>query len=260
MEALPVEMKTLEASDGVMLSYLESGEGRPIVFIHGWAATSRFWEGIVSHLSPFRIIAPDLRGHGDSGKDSGIDYSTQRLVKDILELVDALGLVKPIIVGHSLGGIIAAECAANSGASGLMITGVPRKIDVPVNRLKILMKMRWVAERLVTPKMFAPGADPELLDFVRRESARSPAGVLVEVMESTAGSVLAPIEGKLPLLVVAGEFDSLNPLADQRLLAGEIGGEFRVVKGAGHNLMLEKPGEFAEIITDFTKNCNDFQS
>jgi len=250
----PLRPGNIETSDGVMLRYEDRGRGLPIVFVHGWAATSRFWEGQVSRLSPyFRTITPDLRGHGDSDRESGLDYSTGRLVRDILELEEFLGIGKPLFVGHSLGGIISASCAADAGASGLLLTGVSRIIDVPATRLKILMKMRWLAERLVTPRMFAPGVEPELLELVRGESAKSPAGVLVEVMEGTAGSELPSLDKKIPLLVVAGELDSLVPVETQRSMALEFGGMFATVRGAGHNLMLERPAEFAGIIQDFAE-------
>jgi len=201
----------------------------------------------------YRAICIDLRGHGASDKQTELDYSLSRMTEDILELLHSLKISAPIIVGHSLGGLISAHCASETGASGLVLTGVSMKIRVPLSRLKILMKMRWLAEKLVTPRMFAPGADPELLDFVREESARSPAGVLVEVMKQTVGAELPPGLGNLeiPILVVAGQFDSLVPVAEQERMAGELESKFAVVEGAGHNLMLERPDEFVRNLKEF---------
>jgi pimeloyl-ACP methyl ester carboxylesterase len=245
---------SFETSDGVVLRYEEDGSGPPIIFVHGWAATRRFWERPAGQLADvYRTISVDLRGHGASGKQKDIDYSFSRMTKDVLELLENLGISSPLIVGHSLGGLISAHCASEIGASGLVLTGVSKKIHVPITRLRILMKMRWLAEKLVTPRMFAPGADPELLDFVRVESARSPAGVLVEVMKQTVGSELPSGLGnlKIPIMIVAGQHDSLVPMAGQERMARDLDGEFALVEGAGHNLMLEKPDKFVRIVREF---------
>ena len=246
---------SIDTSDGIRLSYDDEGSGQPVVFIHGWAATRRFWEKRDNLLPPgLRIIAVDLRGHGGSSKDDGLDYSVERMSKDVEELLNALDAKRPLMVGHSLGGIIAAICSEE--AAGLVLTGVSQKIQAPILRLRILMKMRWLAERVVTPRMFAPGADEELLDFVRAESARSPAGVLVEVARQTMGSELPLDLGsrQLPLLVVAGEYDSLVPPGRQELMASQLGGRFELVDNAGHNLMLERPVEFYRIIEGFARD------
>jgi pimeloyl-ACP methyl ester carboxylesterase len=251
--------ESFETSDGVILSYEDRGSGRPIVFVHGWAATKRFWEGQTRRLSSnFRIIALDLRGHGESYKDADLDYSAGRMIKDILELMNTLGIRKPLLVGHSLGGVLAAHCAIEIGASGLVITGVSQKNQAPLLRLRILMKMRWLAEKVVTPRMFAPGTDEKLLDFVRNESAKSPAGVLVEVMKQTTGSVLPSFQEhrEIPLLVIAGEFDSIVPIVSQKKMSEELGGAFKMIEGAGHNLMLEKPDEFALLIEEFSRTMD----
>jgi pimeloyl-ACP methyl ester carboxylesterase len=254
MDGPALKEDSFETSDGVVLRYREEGSGPPIIFVHGWAATRRFWEGSTRQLAEgYRTISIDLRGHGASDKQKGLDYSFARMTRDILELVDNLGISAPIMVGHSLGGLISAHCASDTGSSGLVLTGVSKKIQVPIMRLRILMKMRWLAEKLVTPRMFAPGVDEKLLDFVRNESARSSAGVLVEVMKQTVGSELPTHLGnlKIPILVVAGEFDSLVPMAGQQRMARELEGKFDVVEGAGHNLMLEKPDEFVRILREF---------
>jgi pimeloyl-ACP methyl ester carboxylesterase len=254
---------SFETSDGVVLRYEEAGMGPPIIFVHGWAATRRFWEGSARQLSDaYRTISIDLRGHGASDKRRELDYSLDRMTKDLFELVNHLRISAPIIVGHSLGGLISAHCASETGVTGMVLTGVSMKIQVPIMRLRILMKMRWLAEKLVTPRMFAPGADPKLLDFVRGESARSPAGVLVEVMKQTVGSELPSGLGilKIPIMVVAGQFDSIVPMEGQERMARELEGKFAVVGGAGHNSMLEKPDEFGRIVREFAKLVMDNRS
>ncbi len=249
--------KTFTAGDGVTIAYDETGEGRPIVFVHGWAATRRFWHGQIEQLSSrFRTIALDLRGHGDSGMELGIEYTIDRMSNDLRDLIDILDLQDYVLVRHSMGGAIAARCAATrEGCAGLVLTGLPLKAQgrLPVALLSFLMRFRALAEKVVTPRMFGPDASNDLPDFVKSESARSPADVLVSVVRQTSGAGVSPDVGNLniPILVIAGEFDSIVPPREQKLLAEKLGGRFAVLLGAGHNLMLEKPNEFNQILDTF---------
>ena len=82
------------------------GKGRPVLCIHGLTANSRFWDCLASALSPrHKIIAMDLRGRGLSDKPP-TGYSIDHHCKDVLALMDDLGLKKPVLMGHSLGAFI----------------------------------------------------------------------------------------------------------------------------------------------------------
>jgi len=82
------------------------GNGKPILCIHGLTANSRFWDCLASALSPrHKVIAMDLRGRGLSDKPL-TGYSIDQHCKDVLALIDDLGLEKPVLMGHSLGAFI----------------------------------------------------------------------------------------------------------------------------------------------------------
>jgi pimeloyl-ACP methyl ester carboxylesterase len=88
------------------------GDGRPVLCIHGLTANSRFWDCVASALSPrHKIIAMDLRGRGLSDKPS-TGYSIDHHCKDVLTLMDDLGLKRPVLMGHSLGAFISLVFAA----------------------------------------------------------------------------------------------------------------------------------------------------
>jgi pimeloyl-ACP methyl ester carboxylesterase len=88
------------------------GNGRPILCIHGLTANSRFWDCLASALSPrHKIIAMDLRGRGLSDKPP-TGYSVNHHCKDVLALMDDLGLERPVLMGHSLGAFISLVFAA----------------------------------------------------------------------------------------------------------------------------------------------------
>jgi len=251
-------VRSLRTSDGAELSYQDVGRGKPIIFVHGWAATKNFWHRQVEELSPrFRTITLDLRGHGDSEKGLDLDYSVDRLTSDLLELIELLGIENYVVVGHSLGAVIATRSAnRRTGAGGLVLTGAGPRIRGGFSffLLRILMRFRWLAERYVTPRMFAPNTRRELLDFVRAESARSSRGTLVSVMKHAVGAELLGGEIDLPVMVIAGEHDSVVSPSEQRGVAEEMKAKFVLLRGAGHNLMLEKHAEFSDIIAEFASS------
>jgi non-heme chloroperoxidase len=94
---------TFRTSDGAELSYISVGKGKPIVLIHGWSQSAEQFKYQISVLSEqYHVIAVDLRGHGKSEKVN-YGYRISRLSKDIQELIDALQLEKPHLLGHSMG-------------------------------------------------------------------------------------------------------------------------------------------------------------
>ncbi|MEG4115303.1 MULTISPECIES: alpha/beta hydrolase [unclassified Microcoleus] len=92
-----------KTSDGAELSYISAGKGKPIVLIHGWSQSAeQFKYQIPAFANEYHVIAVDLRGHGESEKIP-YGYRISRLSKDIQELIDALQLEKPHLLGHSMG-------------------------------------------------------------------------------------------------------------------------------------------------------------
>jgi pimeloyl-ACP methyl ester carboxylesterase len=102
--------------EGVKLAYDTAGSGEPaIVFVHGWACDRTYFAPQFEHFGlRHPVITVDLRGHGDSGKPearAGI-YDIEELRDDVLAVARAAGLDRPVVVGHSLGGLVALACAA----------------------------------------------------------------------------------------------------------------------------------------------------
>ena len=90
-------------SDGIRIHYLETGQGRAIVFIPGWTMAADIWQAQIDALSgKYRVIAMDPRSQGDSDKPVEGNYPARR-ARDVKELVDHLKLEKPVLVGWSMG-------------------------------------------------------------------------------------------------------------------------------------------------------------
>lgn len=97
------ERKQFTTRDGAELSYLELGEGKPMVLIHGWSQSGLQWYNQIEEFSKtHRVLALDLRGHGNSSKvDNG--YRVYRLAQDVREFMLGLKLEPAILMGHSMG-------------------------------------------------------------------------------------------------------------------------------------------------------------
>jgi len=95
--------RQIKTSDGVTLSYLEAGEGKPFVMVHGWSQTAAQWSHQINHFSKtHRVIAIDLRGHGAS-ENAAFGYRVYRMSKDVRDVMDALDLKGAVMMGHSMG-------------------------------------------------------------------------------------------------------------------------------------------------------------
>lgn len=98
-------MGTVQAADGTPIAFSESGDGPPLVLVHGITESRHAWDPIMPALSEhWRVVAIDLRGHGDSGRQAPYDPVT--MASDVNAVVADLGLDAPLMVGHSLGGVV----------------------------------------------------------------------------------------------------------------------------------------------------------
>jgi len=104
-------MAAVEVRPGVAIAHERSGSGPPLVLVHGITESRRSWDPLVPLLAEhFDVVAPDLRGYGESTKTAPFDVGT--LAEDITELVPLLRLDRPLLIGHSLGGVVVSAMAA----------------------------------------------------------------------------------------------------------------------------------------------------
>ena len=99
--------------DGVVLAYDDAGAGDPaVVFVHGAACNRRFWRQQVPRFSSaHRVVAVDLRGHGESDAPSE-RYTVRLFAEDLASTCTRLGIESPVVIGHSLGGLVALDFAS----------------------------------------------------------------------------------------------------------------------------------------------------
>ena len=128
------------------------GTGTPVLLLHGLASTRHIWDLVVPHLSGLPVLALDQRGHGDSDRPEG-PYDGETVVDDALTALDAVGLSRVVVVGHSWGAWTALRLAATAPSRVLAVVAV----DGGTGRLADLAPTRAEArERLTPPRTALP--------------------------------------------------------------------------------------------------------
>jgi pimeloyl-ACP methyl ester carboxylesterase len=172
--------------NGANIYYTDSGgTGQPILFIHGWGGNSQEWCPQLAALTPqFRILAPDLRGHGHSHHAPG-SYSPRQLASDTAEILDAVDCPPVLAVGHSMGGQVVTALAVEHPAAvtGLVlldpaIGAVGTEAADVHRRLERLYRGGWVEALNVLAGAFTPDTPATVAIWHRREMESMNAHVL----------------------------------------------------------------------------------
>ena len=263
----PPSVRKIRLSRGV-LSYRESGAGVPLFLLHGVNGDSRSWTPqFAAWAERFRVIAWDAPGYGGSAfrADSADDFADA-----LTEFAAAVGGDRPCaVVGHSMGGVIAARCAAIGGRgriSALILScshvgrGAPSGEPLRPNYARRLRELQTLPPleygRRRAKAMTPEGADEktqERLAVIAAAAADNPLG-LERGLRMLQEADNAPLLGRIqaPTLVIAGEKDSVSPeKKTAKLLAGIPGARGIVLPNVGHAPYWEDPGGFNAVIEEF---------
>lgn len=226
----------------------------PVVFIHGAGGTHQHWLYQVRDLAHSPTYAVDLPGHGRSegpGRDSIQAYASW-----LVAFLDAAGLERAVLVGHSMGGAIAQMMALRypDRIAGLGLVATGARLRVAPAILDGVLKNTAAAVRLICDFAFGPEASPELVRQGRRQMGAVPAEVLhgdfvacdtFDVMEQL-GAI------SVPTFVLCGTQDQLTPSKYSIRLRDLIAGaDLHLVDGAGHMVMVEQPLAVTRVLTAF---------
>jgi pimeloyl-ACP methyl ester carboxylesterase len=137
------------------LQWGRASSGQPVLLLHGLASNARIWDGVAPKLleAGLEPIAPDARGHGLTDKPDG-DYGIEIFLRDLLTFIDAAHLDKPILVGHSWGGMLALEYAARFPIGARAPAGLVL-VDGGFTQMDQFPGATWelMRERLTPPKL-----------------------------------------------------------------------------------------------------------
>lgn len=252
---------------GLKLFYREWGQGLPVVLLHGFPLSSEIWAPVASWLQDrFRVIAPDLRGHGSSEAPPG-PYTMDDLAEDVVGLADALGLGQLVLGGHSMGGYVAFRVVSRwpERLLGLVLVATRAEADSEEGKQRRLDAIQRIRKegtegflREFLPNLVsehARRAHPAVVARLWELARLTPDHTLVSCLQGMAGRPDSrPLLGKLtvPVLVVAGEHDAVVPVDAAKAMAEAIpGAQLVVVAGAGHVPSVEAPEATTAAIRHF---------
>ena len=258
--------------EGTRIRYIETGHGIPVVLLHGLGASMYAWRKNLAPIAAagFRVIAFDNRGFGYSDEPA-TGYDNESYVRLTVALLDSLHLAGAVLVGHSMGGAIAAQVAIEhpERVRGLVLIGSaglgarePIALRIAswplVGRAVVALRGRGTTARLLR----ATYADPEKVTeadvdqyyapTVQADYGRALRGVLREFR-------FGGLQGRLehvaaPTLVLWGEEDRLVPMGLGRMMAiGIPRAAFLSVAHAGHSVQEEAPDEVNRLMIKFLR-------
>lgn len=265
-------MKEMFLADGRRLAWREAGTGRPLVFLHGWSMSSAVFAEVLRDFSAdFRVLAPDLRGHGAS--DGAADYGFAGFAGDLAEWMSLLDLEEAAVAGWSLGGevllelynavrprlerIILVSTTPRFAAGADWPAGLPEgQVRAMARDLKrgyqksmgAFFDLQFAGEEL------PPGRYRQIVDFaVRAGRLPEPAVALASLETLRLGDLRNRCQGiDCPALVVQGGLDRITlPAAGPWLAQHLPAGRLAAMPAAGHAPFLSRPEEVFRLWREF---------
>ncbi|MGA9996219.1 MAG: alpha/beta hydrolase [Pyrinomonadaceae bacterium] len=266
--------------DGARVHYQEAGpkDAPAMMLIHGFTAFNLVWSEVFLPIAAagFRVIAPDLLGHGFSEKPANGEYTIESQARMILRLMDELGIERAAFVGNSYGAAIAAVCALDYAERVERLVLVDAVInDEPKNQAMLrvarapllgdivsplLLDSRWIIRRrlkkihsefahlLFDEKRLQARHLPLRASSTQRAVLRTLRRWKAERIEREAHNITQPT------LIIWGEDDTDTPLRSGRHLKRVIpDARLIIFRRCGHLPQEEYPKEFTELVTNFCR-------
>ena len=250
---------TATSSDGVPIRYHAAGKGDPaLVFVHCGGCERGFWDVQVAYFAAkHRVVALDLAGHGQSGGGRK-DWTMAAFGQDVVSVVEALGLKRVVLIGHSLGGPAVLEAARRmpGRVAGLVLVDswVDFEQRLPAEEIEKYLSALQADYRATTTAMVSQllfsASTPEPVKARVLESVLSvPQEIGVAVARSSVAYDPLPAlrEIKAPIRAISSDLFPTNVEGNRRYAPGY---QAAVMKGVGHYLMLEQPEVFNALLVE----------
>ena len=262
-------IRKIDLKNGISLEYLDRGEGEVILLLHGLGSTKADWDLQLEPFSEeFRIIAPDLRGHGNSSKPEKKEaYGIPECAEDMKLLLDELGISKCMLVGFSMGGAVAFEMAVRyeSMISKMVIVNTAPDFNALGEMGEQMIKertemlrsqgMNAMAEK-VAEGMFPEDVQKPLRDaFYQRASANDLEAYynsFITLMDWGIGEKVKNIE--VPSLVVASDMDYTPVELKESYTKKMKNARLVVIRNSRHGVTMDQPEQFNEALLKFFRS------
>jgi 3-oxoadipate enol-lactonase len=254
-------------SDDADIAYRVLGEGPPVILLHPFPVNYEFWLPIAHALSTrFRVVLPDLRGHGDSGVGEG-PATMAKHAADLARVMDDAEIGRASLIGVSIGGYATFEFwrKYRGRAAALVLCNTKASADTPDARATRLQSANDVLER--GTEAFFESMVPRLLGSTTRETRPDLVDGVMRMMRQMSPEDVAQVQRgmaerpdsidtlktiNVPTLVLTGDEDVLTGPNEAQLMHRQIpGSEVRVISRAGHYTAWERPEEATNLIRHF---------
>ena len=249
------------------ISYEVTGRGQDVVLLHPFPANRGVWKPAAALLeSRYRLILPDLRGHGESGVGEG-PATMEKHVADVARVMDDAGIRKAVVAGESIGGYILFELwrRMRERVSAMILCNTKAGADNEEARANRLRSAEDVEQHGVEPfiesmipKLLGESTRnnrPDLVEAARRMMMKtSPAGIAAVQRGMAARPDSTPTLATInvPVLIVTGDEDVLTGIAEAELMQRNIpGSTLKLVARAGHYAVFEQHEEVGRLIRQF---------
>jgi 3-oxoadipate enol-lactonase len=255
---------------GTELRCVDRGQGRPLLLVHGFPLDHTMWAEQIEAISPHcRVIAPDLRGFGESRTEVAETKVTMgQFADDLAAMLDALEIGEPIVYcGLSMGGYIGFQFWRKYAERlrGLVLCDTRAAADTPEAAAgrqamadRVLKEGPGPVAEAMLPRLLGATSQrkrPELAEALRRViMANSPQGIAAAAlgMAERPDMTVAQKDIRCPTLVIVGQEDEVSPPAEMRGIAQAIpAARFVEIPAAGHMSPMENPAAVTAAIVDF---------
>jgi 3-oxoadipate enol-lactonase len=262
----PIPSHRVQSGDATIF-YWVIGDGSPVVLLHPFPTHHEFWLPVAEKLATrYRVILPDLRGHGDSDAGDG-PATMEKHAADLARVMDDVGVGRAPLIGISIGGYILFEFWRNYrgrvAALGLCNTRAPA--DTAEARAARLQAASDVLERgtepffeVQTPRMLGQSTfetRPDLVEGALRMMRKMSPSDIAQVQRGMADrpdSVETLKTIKVPTLLITGDEDTLTGVNEAELMHRHIAGSLmHVIAKAGHYSPWERPEEATRLLRQF---------
>lgn len=253
--------------DDMQLYYEEDGRGQPLLFIHGLGSSSRDWFAQVEPFAEhYRVLRPDLRGHGRSERPEG-PYHIAQFARDMAVFLRKLQATPAHVVGLSMGGMVALQLAADAPRLVKSLVVVNSMADVKMDswrdawfyvsrRMAVqVLGMRRVGQIIANRLFVKPDQEDLRREFIQRWAENDKdayLGSMDAIMGWSVWDRLPQITH--PTLIVSSDEDYTPVTEKNRIVARMPNAELAVVTDARHALPVERPQEFNALVEDFLQN------
>jgi 3-oxoadipate enol-lactonase len=255
----------------IQMTYTDMGTGDPVVLIHGYPFNRSLWGEQVATLGEsYRVIAPDLRGFGETDSSDG-PATMDQMAQDVAQLLDHLEIQRAVIGGLSMGGYVALAFYKQFPArvQALVLADTRAQADTEEAKQtraqqaeKALSEgMAGIADAML-PKLLTPetvSKRPEIVKRVRDMMLKTePEGAASALWGMAQRDDQTPLLSTIstPTLILVGAEDALTPVADSEKMHQAIAGSrLVVIDKAGHVSNLERTEQFNEALMDFLREA-----